>query len=140
MDEKIFAICKNSKLTILNMDLKVKKRTGQEIHQAKLHYLVLTASQDYVAHNGEIDGVQKVTVYYRNLKKVLVSCTSILFLVSILYLFQQYEQHDCYTICINKQTIASGGHDPGPKKGQGTIKVWDIVQKKQLYTLGDQHY
>ena len=67
------------------MDLTIKKRTGQEIHQAQHSYLFLTASQDYLAHTGEIDGEQKVTVYYRNLKKVLVSSTSILSFLSLIY-------------------------------------------------------
>ena len=73
IDEKIFAICNHSKLTILNMDLKVEKRYGQEIRPKAFSNLVLVATKDYVAHNGEINGEQKVTVYYRNLKKVLVS-------------------------------------------------------------------
>ena len=73
MEEKIFAICNHSKLAILDMDLKIKKRTGQEIVKEEFPSLILVASDSYIAHNGDIDGEQKVTVFYRNLKKVLVS-------------------------------------------------------------------
>ena len=143
VDNTIYAVAQDSKLTKLNLNLENRQVLGCTVSQ---EVFALTATNRFVA----LGGVSaKVTVYDTEGNITLVRttftvkfnvqditklvdcscCTIFSTFFAISFYFKVYH-HDnrVYSISIDGDRIASGSMDK-------TCQVWSIPQKKKLYTV-----
>ena len=120
---KIYAVAEDASLTQLDMNLQVQKVLGQKLEE---QIYALVATPDYVALGGEN---KEVKVHDNKGDLALVS-----YILLILSLFQEYNHRGCVnSITINEHNIASAS-------GDCSCQVWNIRQKKHLYTVKHDHH